>query len=439
VQPAHSTEPKAKGHNRAAAYEVETLPPDLENEVRFHLESILASSAFCRSRRLSSFLQYIVEQTLAGRAGELKERTIGIEVFGREADYDTASDHSVRVAAAEIRKRLAQYYQDIKSDPGLRIELRPGCYVPHFRFLHGPAAENHKSPEAKETEPAAAHGKRSRGLHIPGMLLLVAAGLAGIAFLAFAWSKAVLPSAGKEALRSFWAPLKAENSKVLLCIGHAHLAGGALPAEMAASAGATAPLGNIRSLTNQFFHAEDTVAASRLAGVLRINNMTFQVLSDLSTTLDDLKDGPVVFLGLRNNRWSLPLLENARFKVTEQGNAGENSVAIVDTFAKNDKRWLPILSAAPADQTRGISVLRDYGLIIRTIHPQTHRTVVLAGGINGYGTLAVSEFLSNSRYFQDLLAQAPRGWEKRQMEIVVSVDVISGSNGPPKLVAAHFW
>jgi len=73
VQPAHSTEPKAKGHNRAAAYEVETLPPDLENEVRFHLESILASSAFCRSRRLSSFLQYIVEQTLAGRAGELKE------------------------------------------------------------------------------------------------------------------------------------------------------------------------------------------------------------------------------------------------------------------------------------------------------------------------------------------------------------------------------
>ena len=439
MQPAQSMEPKTKGHNGAAAHEVEPLSPGLENEVRSHLESILASSAFCRSRRLSNFLRYIVEQTLAGRAGELKERTIGIEVFGREADYDTASDHSVRVAAAEIRKRLAQYYQEAEPDPGLRIELHPGCYVPRFRFLHGLAAENHKSPEEKETLPAPAPEKAFYGLRISSKLFLVGAGLACLAFLAFAWSRTVLTPAGEGALRNFWAPLKAENSKVLLCIGHAHLAGGALPEEMAASIAATAPLGNIRSLTNQFFHAEDAVAASRLAGILRVNGMALQILSDLSTTLDDLKDTPVVFLGLRNNRWSLALLENARFKIAGEGNAGHNPAAIVDSFAKDGKRWQPVLAAAPPSSPSGISVLRDYGLIIRTIHPQTHRMVVLAGGINGYGTLAVSEFLSNSRYFADLIAQAPRGWEKRQMEIVVSVDIIGGSNGPPKLVAAHFW
>ena len=76
------------------------------------LERILANPLFKNSKRYPNLLRYVVERTLDGHPGELKERTLGIEVFGREPDYDTNLDPVVRTTAAEIRKRLAQYYQE---------------------------------------------------------------------------------------------------------------------------------------------------------------------------------------------------------------------------------------------------------------------------------------------------------------------------------------
>jgi len=110
--------------------------PEEYEAVQAQLESILASSVFRNSKRYASVLKYIVERTIEGAGDQLKERTIGVEVFGRPADYDTASDHAVRSAASEIRKRLAQYYQSEAGSAELRIELQPGSYVPQFRWSH---------------------------------------------------------------------------------------------------------------------------------------------------------------------------------------------------------------------------------------------------------------------------------------------------------------
>jgi len=101
--------------------------------VREQLERILASSVFRNSRRYASVLRYIVERSLDGTAESIKERTIGIEVFGRAPDYDTSMDHAVRSAVAEIRKRLAQYYLDERAEAELRIEVQPVSYVPQRR------------------------------------------------------------------------------------------------------------------------------------------------------------------------------------------------------------------------------------------------------------------------------------------------------------------
>ena len=78
-------------------------------------------------------LTYIVEQTLLGNASELKERTIGVEAFGREPVYDVNLDPVVRTAAAEVRKRLSQYYYNPDHAGELVIELPIGSYVPTFR------------------------------------------------------------------------------------------------------------------------------------------------------------------------------------------------------------------------------------------------------------------------------------------------------------------
>jgi hypothetical protein len=68
----------------------------------------------------------VVSQTLAGQADRLKERAIGIEVFGKDPDYDTASDPIVRATAAQIRKCIALYYQESGHEHELQISLPPG-------------------------------------------------------------------------------------------------------------------------------------------------------------------------------------------------------------------------------------------------------------------------------------------------------------------------
>ena len=80
------------------------------------------------------FLEYSVSQVLAGNGHEeLRERRIGIEVFQRPADYDTAEDAVVRVTANELRKRLAQYYLEAGQD-----SIRPSvCRRVLMRFLFG--------------------------------------------------------------------------------------------------------------------------------------------------------------------------------------------------------------------------------------------------------------------------------------------------------------
>jgi len=81
---------------------------------------------------LDTFLRFVVEQTLAGKTEALKERTLGVDVFARPSHYDTNDDPIVRVTAGEIRKRIAQYYQEPGHEEELRIYLPLGSYVPHF-------------------------------------------------------------------------------------------------------------------------------------------------------------------------------------------------------------------------------------------------------------------------------------------------------------------
>jgi hypothetical protein len=101
--------------------------------VREQLRRLVAHPLFTNSERYPVSLTYTVEQTLLGNGSELKERTIGIEAFGHEPIYDVNMDPVVRTAAAEVRKRLSQYYYNPEHAGELVIELPIGSYVPTFR------------------------------------------------------------------------------------------------------------------------------------------------------------------------------------------------------------------------------------------------------------------------------------------------------------------
>ena len=150
--------------------------PKTESErqlVRSQLEKIVSDGRFAASKRYPCLLRYIVEQTLAENEDNLKERTLGVEVFHRPPDYDTNLDPVVRLCAAEVRKRLAQYYQSPAHGGELRIELNPGSYVPVFSQ---PAPD---APIAVEVIPAdvpskaeqVSQPKRTRKIYWPAGLI----------------------------------------------------------------------------------------------------------------------------------------------------------------------------------------------------------------------------------------------------------------------------
>jgi len=107
--------------------------------IREQLERILSSALFKNSKRYPNLLRFVVERALEGHTDPLKERTLGVEVFGREPDYDTNLDPVVRTTAVEIRKRIAQYYHEAGHEMEIRIDFPPGTYMPEFRMPPKPA------------------------------------------------------------------------------------------------------------------------------------------------------------------------------------------------------------------------------------------------------------------------------------------------------------
>ena len=118
-----------------------------EDAVRNELGRICTSEAFRKSERQKRFLTFVVEQTLSGNAGVIKEPVLAIEVFDRTSDYDPKIDTIVRVEARRLRVKLAEYYSSAGADDPIRIEVPTGSYAPLFEvrtprpILQAPAVD----------------------------------------------------------------------------------------------------------------------------------------------------------------------------------------------------------------------------------------------------------------------------------------------------------
>jgi adenylate cyclase len=102
------------------------------DEIRAELERVLASSSFAGTARLSRFLRFVVERSLAGESDRLKEYVIGVEVFDRDEHYDPRIDSIVRVEAGRLRAKLDDYYRGAGADDAVAIVLEKGSYAPAF-------------------------------------------------------------------------------------------------------------------------------------------------------------------------------------------------------------------------------------------------------------------------------------------------------------------
>src|SRR5262245_3186954 len=124
-----------------------SIPPE---EIRRTLDRILNSRHFSQAPKKRKFVQLICDYYLAGRAKEINEHLIGLEVYERRDRYSPAEDPVVRVAAHDVRKRLEQYYLHEGRGDEVRLEIPIGSYEPVFKLASDASAEI-------ETSSAGAH------------------------------------------------------------------------------------------------------------------------------------------------------------------------------------------------------------------------------------------------------------------------------------------
>jgi len=404
------------------------LRPEQAEEVRSALERILTSHPFRGSRRCQSLLRHITERTLAGDVHSLKERTLGMEVFERPPDYDSSQDPVVRKTAAEIRKKLAQYYQEPGHDLEPHIDLLSGSYVAEFHLNGGRATR------------AVSRARRKRYLIVAACLvipalLIVATGL-------------LLQKPKRTGLDLLWAPLVQAPGPILICVGQPIVYNlkstyaqdtiqGIVPGTTSGAPSGAPGLDDVIHgrdlliLGDRYVDLGDAVSLAHLAALLDRRGKLFRIRGERSTSFADVSDGPSVLIGAFNNQWTLRANDQLRYFFVK------DSVHEVDMIRD---RQHP--DSTPWKLTRVWpywDVPIDYAIVSRITDARTNRPMIIVAGITRHGTMAAGEFLTNPEYFAEAVAKFPPGWEKKNLQVVLNVAVVNRVAGRPRVLATAVW
>jgi hypothetical protein len=428
-----------------------------KDQVRRQMERLLETAHFKNSRRYPALFRFIVEETLEGRGEFLKERLLGVRVFNRPPDYDTADDPIARVTIAEIRKRIAQYYHEEAHESEMRIELMPGRYEPEF-YPRKPRAlpptgtlkpsNGVSSTLAPDTEtpiglPAQ---KTSRGWHAlfrwwVGAIVVLCLTLA----CALLW-RLERPSA----LDQLWNPVVRPRLPITFCLPNKDETG----SQIAAAAGILSYSVPTNSLPPKpkgggppaedtanpsfLYHEKngenvdfsDVLATTRISNWIATRGGEQKLRLVKTTTLDDLQQGPTILIGGLDNEWTLRAIARLRyqFRGTDQ-----EQYWITDTKNPGSRTWeLDLNTQYPA-------VKRDFALIARVHDDSTRQVQVIVAGIGMSGTAAAGEFMVDPNRIEELRKRVGPGFRDHDFEAVLGTDVVNGIPGSARILAVEVW
>jgi hypothetical protein len=366
------------------------------SEIHAELERILASESFCNSRQSDKLLRYLVKHSLDNRDELLRERVIGVDVFGREPGYDTNEESIVRVRANELRKRLAKYYQELQAQPSVRFTIPAGSYRVEFE----PRTEV-PTPPAKQARSEAA-------------------------------------------IDHFWRPAIASPRPVVICSPHPVLYGfthkfreRATGSSLSHIRSQTEPLElapdcslhwrDVVTIRDQYIGMGSAHAIAAITGLLaeRRKPSTTRFGNDIS--FEDLRTSPAVLVGAFSNHWTLDMTSDWRFVFTEHG----ASPTIQDRATGQE--WA-LSGLTPSGRTK-----EDYAIVARVFQSRTGELLITAAGITQYGTRTAGEFLVNPSLMERAMRDAVPDWPEKSIQVLLHAPVIGQIPGPPEVVAVHVW
>jgi hypothetical protein len=413
-------------------------------EVLSQLAQIQNSHAFCNSARSKEFLSYVVEQALADHTENLKERSIGVNLFHRAPSYDTGDDPIVRVKAGEVRRRLAEYYAAEKQAPELQIELPVGSYIPKFHWRTEPPAPTPVAaltPELEVVEPPPPSPRRLGNWKIVGFAAAVA--IAGIAAMIVIRAYSHHPSA----LDLFWGPLSETQQPVLICVPSPvtyAVSSDLFPKSPAAHTGIydsimkrnATPLQldsdtsikwkEITPLADFYVNKDDAYVAEELSAFFARERRPSQVRFGRDYTYEDLQSSPAILIGAYNNPWTDRIMSDLPIGFRESG-----EVLWIEDRTKPGHVW--------KNSLEGRLGTKDFALVARLMNSKTGQFLLIVSGIGMVGTKAAGRLISHEQDLEKALSAAPRGWERKNLEIVLETDIVDGSPSPPRAVAIEVW
>jgi len=417
----------------------------MRKAVLLEVEKILCSPFFRNAARSRQFLKFVVEHQLEGHPEQLKERTIGTEVFLRPPGYATGDDPVVRVQAGEVRRRLEQYYQAVPDDSHLRVELPVGSYSPVFHWSSTAAT----TPLPVPAPPAAAPEPKTRPPKHRTRFWAIAAILCGLALAAGTVFVSTQRTArAKSIMEQFWNPVFTTQQPVLICLAkpvayrpsqniydrYSRKHPGTFQNE-AERSNLPLPLDPDEKLSWSDLYiysdygvsAGDVYAAVSLSGLLGKIGKPSQVRIGTNYSFEDLRNSPAVVVGGFNNKWTMQLTSTLRFAFIEDGDQ-----FMIREQAPGARAWKTKLGS------RG-ETTEDFAIVARLLDSKTGQFTVATAGIGPNGTQAAGEFVANPKYLEEGLRNAPPDWQTKNLEVVLQTTVTDSIAGPPRAVATYFW
>ena len=437
------------------------------------LEDVLTSPIFQSSRQCQSLLRYVVEHSIAHEDELLRERVIGANVFGRAPDYDTGNDPVVRSRAAELRKRLAVHYSHAdEAQQAIRIEIPTGSYRALFKMAETPGSgnglagnggeaallgnfpvenlagslENHSYDASSPNEKSVAepviefpiiNSKRGRPNRLKrtvaaGLLvtLILGAGLVGIYRVR---------ASRQRMFDSFWSPIADTQKPVLILVGATP--GYRLSFDFLDDYRSQH---HIPSTKSQFFidlqkgemidesqlkpreliGYSDLAAVARMVATLTRLNTRYDLRYGSGISVTDFRSGPTILLGGFNNDWTLEMMHQLRFQLQ-----GHDHDQIVDEMDKS-RVWT---RKFPEETFSG----DDYAVISRLPRSEMGNPVLAIAGIGMYANQAASDFLSDPDRLGALLKTLPKGWEQKNLQVILHTNIVK--DVPGAVINVEAW
>jgi hypothetical protein len=431
---------------------------DLRLKAQEELDRILKSPAFHGSPRCSQFLQFVVDRALDGQYDALKERMIGIEVFGRNPSYQTEGDSVVRVRASDVRRRLSQYYSVTETAPLCRINIPSGSYIPHFLT---PTNQPPVPPTVPEMHPEhTSERERESGMVgrdkriMTGRRMIAAGLLILVALIGWFVHRRIVraatlsaESAVETSFQAFWAPALRNPKPVLICIGspvtynyskefqsayfrRLHLKSNDVRDMIIEPSSTQLKGSDLVPVKNELVGAGDANAASLLSALFGSLGKTTEFRISTETSYSELSDSPTILLGAFSNRWTERTMSRMPYVFAER-----NSVRFIQEQRGEKRSWmLPQLGVdGKTDE--------DYAIVSRILDAETGQFLVTAAGISGFGSRAAGYFLTRPEQMARELEKAPKGWTKtnKNVQFVLKTHVVDGAPTAPEVVAMTWW